>query len=189
MQRNQTKRVISSLIAAWIAAQGTGTTAPDEAPQEMRDIPSREQLEEVLRGTQDSDPMAALAPVAKRESEAAATNPAPADFVASSLVLCNLGIATLIPNHAVLHVPKRFESRLKMQPNARIRTFPEFVRTNQTWVRTFEVTQAQAEGSEAIDPEAFENEKRLGRVIVATFHGGPISVLPAKEPGEESPRS
>lgn len=180
MQHSLASRFAGCLLMAWIAALGAAAAAPDEAPEEMRDRPSREQLAGVLRNAQENDPMAALAPAAKPDADASEP-PAPRDFVASSTVLCNLGVATLVPNRAVLFVPKRFENRLTLQPNARIRSFPEFARTNQTWVRTFEVTQAQAEGKEAIDPEIFEKEKRLGHLLVATFHGGPISVLPSKD--------
>ena len=172
--------------AGAVVAPFAAKTEPDDSAEVMRDASVHAQLVELQRAIQENDPMAALDPVAARESSEGNERTEPRDFIAASDILCNLGMATLVPKRAVIYVPKRLEERLKLLPGAQFRTFPDFARFNRAWLRTFEVTQAQAEGNDKIDERSFEREKRLGQVIVATFHGGPISVLPAKEAANES---
>lgn len=169
------------LLVLWIPGTVEAQTA---SPAPIRDAATHDELASAARAL--CDPMAELRQVETTgEHTGPAMMPKSRDLVASSDILCNLGVATLLPKRALLYVPKRLQSRLKLQPNAHIRTFPEFARLNRTWLRTFEVTQAQAQGSDAIDAKLFEKQKTLGQVIVATFHGGPISVLPPRKEGEK----
>ena len=107
------------------------------------------------------------------------------DLIASSDILCNRGRATLVPKRAVLQIPERFNSRLKMTEGSQILTWADFYALNRDWIRTMEVTRAQAEGVEPFPEATVEMMKSSKIVIVATLQGGPISVLPPSEPAPE----
>jgi hypothetical protein len=186
MKTNRICRILAICLAGSVIAPFATRAAPDDSTEGMRDASVHAQLVEIQRSAQDNDPMAALDQAPARESSEGNEGIEPRDFIAASDVLSSLGMATLVPKRAVIYVPKRLEDRLKLQADAQFRTFPEFARFNRAWLRTLEVTQAQAEGIEKIDEKSLEREKRLGQVIVATFHGGPISVLPPKEAANES---
>ena len=49
-----------------------------------------------------------------------------------------------------------------------------------------EVTREQAQGAEPFDEKVVENLQKSSIVVVATYKGGPISVLPYKDPAEEA---
>ena len=47
-----------------------------------------------------------------------------------------------------------------------------------------EVSRPQAEGNVPIDPKIAESIAKSSNLVVATYQGGPISVLPPKAPAE-----
>jgi hypothetical protein len=48
-----------------------------------------------------------------------------------------------------------------------------------------EVTREQSEGNSPIDEDVLSSFKQRTKVVVATYQGGPISILPSKNPVEE----
>ena len=52
---------------------------------------------------------------------------------------------------------------------------------NRGWITTVEVSRVQAEGNLAIAEETRERIGKSMNLVVATYMGGPISVLPLKE--------
>lgn len=71
-----------------------------------------------------------------------------------------------------------------MQPGAKIVGWSDFFTANRGWITTVEVSRVQAEGNLAIAEETQERIGKSRNLVVATFMGGPISVLPLKEPKE-----
>lgn len=106
----------------------------------------------------------------------------PGDLIARSDVLCFNGFATLVPKRAVLHIPDYYRSRIGIQEGARIVPWREFMIRNRGWVSTHEVDRPTAEGRTPFDEDTTERFSKSSRLIVATLRGGPISVLPPKEP-------
>jgi hypothetical protein len=107
-----------------------------------------------------------------------------ADLLATSDFLSFGGFATLVPKHAILCIPKNYQDRIKLVPGSKIVSWGEFLNANRGWIKTLEVTRAQAEGVSPFDEKVAENLQKSSIVIVATYQTGPISVLPKKEPVE-----
>jgi len=61
----------------------------------------------------------------------------------------------------------------------------DFLTANRGWITTVEVSRTQAEGNEAMNEELADRIGKNRNMVVATYKGGPISVLPMKEPIEE----
>lgn len=164
-------------ILAWTPAIGAGDTPV------MRDAATHVQLSAALRRADQMDPMKSL-PAAKGEDPSVANRPK--DILAESDIISFRGLATLVPKRAILQVPKSYAALLKMGPGSRIVSWADFYAANRSWITTVEVSRVQAEGNQ---PMAEETLKFLGtcrNLVVATFKGGPISVLPLKEPAPET---
>ena len=73
-----------------------------------------------------------------------------------------------------------------MQPGVTLQSWREFYAVNRAWVTTVEVTQNQAEGKDPIAEPVKQQMLKSGNLIVATYLGGPISVLPIKVPIEKT---
>ena len=57
------------------------------------------------------------------------------------------------------------------------------------WITTVEVSRVQAEGNLALADETAKRIQKSASLIVATYQGGPISVLPLKVPVEAKPKT
>lgn len=108
----------------------------------------------------------------------------PKDLIASSDILCFGGNATLVPKRAILTIPKNLAGRLTFQPGSRVLSWSEFFTQNRGWITTVEVSRVQAEGKEALPEELSTRIAKSSNLVVATYMGGPISVLPLKTPEE-----
>lgn len=176
--------VLALLFIATVAAAGGLDEKNISRSRGMRDATTHESLARALQQTQRDDPMKALSARSGESTIDPAKENQPRDLVANSEILCYRGSATLVPKRAVLHVPTSMNGRMAIQKGAQIVSFPAFFRLNRGWVQTIEVTRTQAEGNDPIGEEQLEAIEKSGRVVVATFQGGPISVLPPKEPAE-----
>ncbi len=101
-------------------------------------------------------------------------------------IICYKGLATLVPKQAVLHVPKELADHLGMQDGARFVQFQDFITKNRAWLAFTEVSRRQAEGNEPLSEALLKSFAKETRIVVATFDGGPISVLPLKVPPPET---
>ena len=105
----------------------------------------------------------------------------PKGILEDSDILCFQGVATLVPKRAILVTPKNYEGYLKFQPGSKFISWTEFFAANRSWITTVEVSRAQAEGNEAMGEATRKTLDTSKSLVVATFQGGPISVLPQKE--------
>ncbi len=144
----------------------------------MRDAATHQQLSANLKKVEQADPM-------KRMDVSSGEDPSvknrPLDLLSQSDIICYNGVATLVPKRAVLASPLNFKDRHAATAGARILSWSEFYAINRGWITTVEVTFDEASGKLPL-PEA--TTKRIGKstnLIVATYLGGPISVLPVKE--------
>lgn len=161
------------------AALVTGTSAN---PNVMRDAVTHNQLALALRKADQLDPMKNLPP--SKGGDPSVVN-RPKDILSESDIISFRGLATLVPKRAILQIPKNHAGLIKLEPGARIVSWADFFAANRGWITTVEVSRVQAEGNE---PIAEETRKFMGtshNLIVATYKGGPISVLPLKVPAPE----
>ncbi len=108
-------------------------------------------------------------------------------LVGRSTILSHGGRWTLVPKGAVLFVPAVYRGRIAEKPSGKLVPWIEFCSRNRGWIHTETVTMEQARGEAVLSEEVTETHKRLGRLVVAVLHGGPISVkAPAEEDGELS---
>jgi len=156
-----------------------------EAPP-MRDVTTHEQLIQKLRLAQQNDPM-------KHMPAATGDNPSkvyqPKDFLSESDSISFLGVATFVPKRAILQIPKTYQDRIALQPGAKIVGWADFFAANRGWITTVEVSRTQAEGNVALPDETQRHLSECGNLVVATFMGGPISVLPLKDPKTADPKA
>ena len=104
------------------------------------------------------------------------------DIISESDILCFNGVATLVPKSSVIHIPDALKGRMELVPGAKIVTWVEFIQLNRGWITSLEVKLTEATGETAFSEERTEWISENGKIIVATLQGGPISVLPPKEP-------
>lgn len=148
----------------------------------IREAATHDDLANSLRMAQQNDPMRNLGPaIGDTEKDPAATL-AGRDLVKDSLILCFRGELTLLPKRAVLFMPEPLESRSKAMDGAAVKTWEDFFQKNRGWIRTVEVSREQAMGQAALPKNVVDAFATSSSVIVATFNGGPISVLPYVDP-------
>lgn len=146
-------------------------------PLKMRDATSHEQLAATLRSSESDDPMRGMSVV---ETKDPSKENQPVDILESSDIICFNGLATLVPKRAILQVPSSCRGRLSFVPGSKILSWDRFLESNRGWISTIEVSRLQAEGGEMLDEKTRERISKSGNLIVATFKGGPISVLPPR---------
>lgn len=108
-------------------------------------------------------------------------HPSQASLIERSVILSSGSHWTIVPKGAVLMVPERFGNRVGTERKGKLVRFPEFLRLNQSWLSSQEVTMEQAKGHEIFEEERMKAMQRQGRVVVAVRHGGPITVLKPKK--------
>lgn len=150
---------------------------------EMRDASTHEQLAMTYRKAAQQDPMRNMPP-AKGVDPSTANQPK--DILSESDVICFNGTATLVPKRAILNLPASMQGRLKFLPGSKLMTWTDFFTLNRGWISTVEVSRVQAEGNEALKEEISTRISKSSNLVVATYKGGPISVLPLKAPAENT---
>lgn len=158
--------------------------APNQPKPRFRDAATHEQLSQALRKSERSDPM-------KNLTQAQGEDPSkvnqPVNLLEQSDIISFNGLATLVPKRAILATPASHKQRVTLTPGSRIVSWADFYALNRGWITTVEVSRVQAEGNLAI---AEETQQRIGKstnLVVATYKGGPISVLPLKQPVTPQP--
>ncbi|MEM6277908.1 MAG: hypothetical protein AAF733_00415 [Verrucomicrobiota bacterium] len=148
---------------------------------QMRDAASHDELSQKLRMAKQSDPIRNLGPPTGNTEEDPSLANAERDLVKSSAIFSFRGNLTLVPKRAVLHVPSNYESRMAPVKGDKVQTWRQFYQSNRGWIRTMEVTREQALGHVPFSEETAEAISESSVVVVATYKGGPISVLPLKD--------
>lgn len=147
-------------------------------PPKMRDAATHDQLVQIMRKESQNDPMKTMEP-SKGEDPSVVNRPR--DILSASDIICYGGFATLVPKRAILVKPESMADRLAMKDGAKLVSWIDFFSRNRGWITTVEVSRVQAEGNETINEETRKRVTESGNLVVATYQGGPISVLPPKE--------
>ena len=156
------------------------------APQGFRDAATHEQLVLAMRKADEMDPMKKL-PAAKGEDPSVVNRPK--DLLSQSDFISFQGVMTLVPKRAILQIPKNYNDRVAIVAGARVVGWAEFYAMNRGWITTVEISRIQAEGNQPLPDETHKQLTKSGNLVVATYMGGPISMLPLKEPVKEGEKS
>ena len=153
----------------------------------FRDAATHDDLARVVAAK--VDPIVEL-PVAVVTEEAKAAEPQrPKSIIERSEILNSSGVVTLVPKRAVIHIPPSLSGTLGWPQGAKLVRWEEFFRNNRSWIRTVEVTRSQAEGLSPLPQSVIESFAKSSQLIVATYQGGPISVMPLQAAAEPSPEA
>ena len=173
----KTKNIIAVLLISAVSA-------PCGIAQ-MRDVTTGNDLAKKFEKVHLNSPLNRLKKNELKGPDPSTVNQ-PVDILKSSDFLSFQGYATLVPKRAILAIPKRLKDRIRYVPGSKIITWSDFFAKNRGWIKTHEVTRTQAEGNEPFPEDVSDNLAKSSIVVVATFKGGPISVLPLKEPEPEA---
>jgi hypothetical protein len=152
----------------------------------LQEAMSQEQLILARRKADQSDPMSSM-PAVKGEDPSVVNRPP--SILETSDIISFGKFATLIPKRAIIQIPKNVADRIRLEPGATIQSWSEFYAANRGWITTVEVSRVQAEGNLALPEETTKRVQKSASLIVATYQGGPISVLPLKVPVEAKPQT
>jgi hypothetical protein len=174
-------RIITGLgIVSMVLPSGMALA---EAPV-LKEAMTHEQLILARRKSDLADPMNSL-PVVKGEDPSVVNRPP--SLLETSDIISFGKFATLVPKRAILQIPKNIAERLRLEAGAKIQSWSEFYAVNRGWITTVEVSRVQAEGNAPLADETKIQLSKCGNLVVATYLGGPISVLPLKEPEVKTP--
>ena len=169
-------RFIISLGFA-LLAQPSGMVAASQPV--LQEAMTQEQLILARRNADLADPMKKM-PAVKGEDPSVVNRPP--GLLETSDIISFGKFATLVPKRAIIQIPKNVADRIRLEPGATIQSWSEFYAANRGWITTVEVSRVQAEGNEPIAEETKLLLSKCGNLVVATYLGGPISLLPLKEP-------
>lgn len=124
-----------------------------------------------IRRLQEHDPMVALPPAPELPVEKPAALP-----VANSIILHDGKNWTIVPNGALICLPKEHETKANAKPVGNLMPWEEFLAANSSWLEPGEISFEQAAGCEKLPVERIRQLRKSGKVIVATHRGGPISI-------------
>lgn len=162
--------IIAAVLPTMAAAQGQGKML-------VRDAATHEQLSLSYRKAQQENPMAKL-------KEATGNDPSvvnlPENLMSSSDIICFGGAATIVPKRAMLNMPAKMQERMQYVPGSKLMSWADFFAVNRGWISTVEVSREQAEGNKAMDEATTASIGKSQNLVIATYKGGPISVLPLK---------
>jgi hypothetical protein len=112
----------------------------------------------------------------------------PKSLLDQSDIICFGNFATLVPKRAILQIPKNLAGRIQIKPGVTIQSWSDFFAANRGWITSVEVSRTQAEGNAPIAEETATRISKSSNLIVATYLGGPISVLPIKVAVDKNPK-
>jgi hypothetical protein len=170
------------LSAAILGCLHGSLQAQQSGKVKMRDSASHDSLSQKLRMAQQVNEFADLGPAKGNTEVDPSVENSKRDLIKSSTIIAFNGRLTLVPKRAVLHIPEKLEDRIGEKPNVQVQNFQDFYKYNRGWIRTMEVTRPQALGHVPFDEETLTAIKESSSLVVATYKGGPISVLPPKDP-------
>ena len=175
---------LSTLTAVTLlAVAGAGTAHSEPAKKmKMRDVVTHDVLSQRLRMTLQKDPVRNLGPETGNFEEDPAVRTHSRDLVRDSTIVSYKGNLTLVPKRAVLHIPDEIADRIGAKSGQKVLTWADFLQLNRGWIRTVEVSRDQVMGNAPLPPNIVEAFAKSSSMVVATFKGGPVSVLPLKEP-------
>jgi len=174
------KFLYTMILAWWAVATASAQSQGGGQKLEMRDVATHDALSNTLRQAQAMNPLNHFKAV---EGEDKTEVYQPKGLLESSDIISFNGLTTLVPKRAILAMPESVKNRVGTHAaGSRLVQFQEFLHANRGWVTAVEVTRAQAEGKEKLPEATAGRVAKSTSLIVATYNGGPISVLPLRNP-------
>ncbi|NWK54426.1 hypothetical protein HW115_02305 [Verrucomicrobiaceae bacterium N1E253] len=100
-----------------------------------------------------------------------------------STILSHANKWTKIPQGSIMYTPDHLKKNIVATPTGKILSWNDFYRKNAGWIHLHPVTINQARGLTVIKADIIKAYQSMGKVVVATYHKAPISVMPkALEP-------
>jgi hypothetical protein len=94
-----------------------------------------------------------------------------------SIILFDGDNHTVVPMGAVLALPAGYRNRIIDKPEGEFLFWSTFLEKNKKWVGAWEVPMAMARGDAEMSKSVMKQIANDTRVLVATYKGGPITVL------------
>ncbi len=176
-------KIIYPIFLFSMIAAGGGQQPPASP---MRETTTDAELAAKYRQASQEDPMRKQRP--SKGPDPSIVNQ-PNNLISESDTICFNGAVTLVPKRAILQIPKNLSDRFKYLPGAKLMSWSEFYAINRGWITTVEVSRIQAEGNSPLGEDTRKKMVKSGNLIVATYQGGPISVLAPKVPVEKTATS
>lgn len=129
---------------------------------------------QTLADLQARDPMIRL--VKPEGDSAKVVRSANQSIITESTILHDGKNWTLVPKDAVVFLPEAMKSRVNIRPVGTLLPWADFLKKNQSWITTNEVTFDQAAGNEQISAAHSVPWAKQNKIVVAVHHDGPISV-------------
>jgi hypothetical protein len=145
----------------------------------MREAVTHDQIVEASREARKATPPPVFTPAPGDDPSVVNQ---PKDILSRSEIFSHLGLASLVPKRAVLHIPKGLAGRMTFLPDSKFVPWRDFFQANRAWIRTVPVSRAQAEGKQPMDEAILKSFAKEPRVVIATYQEGPISVMPLRVP-------
>ena len=99
-------------------------------------------------------------------------------FRSRHFYLVSQGLSTRVPRGSILHLPEKHQELVAEKPQGRQVSWFEFLAANRSWVKRQDVIWRQVLGKVPLSKETLESFATEARLVVATFQGGPVTVLP-----------
>lgn len=141
--------------------------------QQARDVVSEEALRKQV----------AEAPSLKSQLAAKAkplTRPAPAiqsSLWTNSIILADDEKFTLVPVGSILHLPAELRVHVAASPKGEFTFWPSFLKRNTAWLAAREVSLSLSRGNAQEAKALLKSLSYDKHLIVATYKGGPITIL------------
>ncbi|MBK1830367.1 hypothetical protein JIN77_06500 [Verrucomicrobiaceae bacterium R5-34] len=158
------------ITLALLSTATIATAAPTQSLATPKKPPTHADLVK-LKAAQDkaAPPAEPAKPIAKAKRKT---------LIGSSTLLANNGHWTLIPKGAVIYIPERHKGKLVSKPTGTLIEWKKFLIANHGWIHVHPVTMTQAQGKDKLADDVMKAYQSMGKVVVATCAGGPISVAP-----------
>lgn len=181
------------LLSLFAAGRAGGDPGPEmdpaaggvRGPATMTEPVKGETLANRLRIANQNDPIRKLGPRAGEPGDPASRFTR-RDLIRESAVLSRGTVMTLLPKRAILHLPETLKDSTGVKEGSTLVSWQEFLNSNRSWIRTVEVSRERAIGQKPFSVKEAEALRSSGRIVVATFQGGPIAVLPSSFPESDN---
>lgn len=94
-----------------------------------------------------------------------------------SEILSYGGVMTIVPKGSVILVPEQLRDRVRAAEEAKVVSWPDFLRQNSIWILPMKVKFEQATGEEMLDKNLLAQLEKSGKIVVATCNDHPISIF------------
>lgn len=99
-------------------------------------------------------------------------------LIGNSTLIASGAHWTIVPQGSIIHLPKRLKDKVVSKPQGKMQNWPDFLRENYGWIHLHPISMQHAHGQKFLGEEAMKAYKTVGKMVIATCGGNPISVAP-----------